>query len=414
MNKPELLAPAGDLEKLKTAVIYGADAVYLGGEEFGLRVAAAKFTPADMAEGVSFAHARGVRVYVTVNIYARNSDLGRLPYYLQSLAELGVDAIIVADPGVLDLARSAVPHLPVHLSTQANTTNWRSAAFWQNHGVKRIVLARELSLAEIRTIRSKVGVELEVFVHGAMCMAYSGRCLLSNYMTGRDANQGDCAQACRWRYALMEEKRPGQYFPVRTDDRGTYILSSQDLCLLDHLSRLAGAGVNSFKIEGRVKSVHYVATVTSVYRSAIDAMFADPVGYKTNPAWREEINKVSNRLYCEGFIHGIPPENTPPAASIYSRPYTFVGLVREYLPAQSGVLVEQRNRFAVGDVLEVLVPGDGLFTFRVDEIRDRQGQKIEAAPHPRQLIILPVSRPLPPYSMLRRADTTQPCKDVSM
>lgn len=404
LPKPELLAPAGDLEKLKTAVLYGADAVYLGGEEFGLRVAAAKFTPADLAEGISFAHARGVRVYVTVNIYARNSDLDRLPHYLHNLAELGVDAIIVADPGVLDLARSEVPHLPMHLSTQANTTNWRSAAFWQNHGVKRIVLARELSLAEIRTIRAKVGVELEVFVHGAMCMAYSGRCLLSNYMTGRDANRGDCAQACRWRYALMEEKRPGQYFPVRTDDQGTYILSSRDLCLLDHLPRLAGAGVNSFKIEGRVKSAHYVATVTSVYRSAIDAMFADPANYIINPTWQEEIGKVSNRLYCEGFIHGTPPEDAPPAESIYSRPYTFVGLVREYLPEQFKVLVEQRNRFVVGDLLEVLTPKGELFTIRVDAICDQQGQNLEAAPHHRQLVFIPAPRPLPPYSMLRRAD----------
>lgn len=403
MAKPELLAPAGDLEKLKIAVLYGADAVYLGGEEFGLRVAAAKFTPEMMREGVSFAHARGVKVYVTVNIFAHNHDLDRLAGYLQSLAGLGVDAIIVADPGVVDLALNEVPELPVHLSTQANTTNWRSAAFWQSRGVKRVVLARELSLQEIRAIRARVSVELEVFVHGAMCISYSGRCLLSNYMTGRDANRGDCAQACRWKYALMEEKRPGQYFPIGSDERGTYILSSQDLCLLDYLPGLAEAGVGSFKIEGRVKSLHYVATVTAVYRAAIDAMFNGAGGSRTDPAWREEIGKVSNRHYCDGFINGLPTGGDPPDLGIYSRPYTFVGLVRDYYPGEAKILVEQRNNFAVGDNIEVLTPAGELFNFRVEEIVNQEGCSVAAAPHPQQLVRLPVQRPVPIYSMLRRA-----------
>jgi putative protease len=444
--KPELLAPAGDLEKLKIAVLYGADAVYLGGEDFGLRAAAAKFTPEIMREGLSFAHGRGVKVYVTVNIFAHNHDLDRMADYLKDLAAMGVDGVIVADPGVVDLALSEAPGLPVHLSTQANTTNWRSAAFWQSRGVKRVVLARELSLQEIRDIRARVNVELEVFVHGAMCIAYSGRCLLSSYMTGRDANRGDCAQACRWKYALVEEKRPGQYFPIGSDERGTYILSSRDLCLLDYLPGLVEAGVSSFKIEGRVKSLHYVATITSVYRAAIDALYNGAAEYRIDPAWREEIGKVSNRHYCDGFItelnrpktpasvgggfqravkssmdsaniqrglnpplnevsfnKGHPTGGEPSDLGIYSRSYTFVGLVREYLPEEAKILVEQRNHFAVGDHLEALTPEGKLFNFRVGEIVDQEGRSVNAAPHPQQLVSLPVQRPLPMYSMLRRA-----------
>jgi putative protease len=275
----ELLAPAGDLEKLKIAILYGADAVYLGGRHFGLRAGAGNFAPDELTAGVDFAHTNGAKVYVTVNIFAHNRDLELLPGYLASLVDAGVDGVIVSDPGVLDLVRTGFPQLPVHLSTQANTTNWAAARFWSRQGVSRIILARELSLAEIKEISSKVEADLEIFVHGAMCMAYSGRCLLSNYLTGRDANRGDCAQSCRWQYTLMEEKRPGECFPVEEDERGTYILSSRDLCLIEHIPELMEAGIKSFKIEGRMKSANYVASVVKAYRAALDAYQHDPHNY---------------------------------------------------------------------------------------------------------------------------------------
>ncbi|MHB8918951.1 MAG: peptidase U32 family protein, partial [Desulfocucumaceae bacterium] len=287
MKKPELLAPAGSMEKLRVAIAYGADAVYLGGPEYGLRMGAENFTPDQLPAAVDYAHRHGVRVYVTVNIFAHSRDFRGLREYLALLSGTGADGVIVADPGILSLVRSEFPGLPVHLSTQANTTNAASAAFWEGRGVSRIVLARELSLEEIKEIRAGVQAQLEVFVHGAMCISYSGRCLLSLYMTGRDANQGDCSQGCRWRYTLLEEKRPGQYFPVLEDGRGTYILSSRDLCLLSRLPDLAAAGVDSFKIEGRVKSVHYVATVVKVYRQAIDRLVQDPAGFRVDPRWLE-------------------------------------------------------------------------------------------------------------------------------
>lgn len=405
MRIPELLAPAGDLEKLQAAVVYGADAVYLGGKQFGLRAGAGNFTPEDMARGVAFAHRRGVKVYVTVNVFARNRDLELLPGYLRELRDLGVDAVIVSDPGVLDLAVRLVPELPVHLSTQASTTNWAAAAFWAAHGAKRIVLARELSGEEIREIRRRVAVPLEVFVHGALCISYSGRCLLSNYLTGRDANRGDCAQACRWRYALVEEKRPGEYLPISEDERGSYILSSRDLCLLEYIPELVEAGVDSLKIEGRMKSLHYVATVVNVYRQALDAYRRDPRHFCVAPAWREELGKVSNRDYTTGFFTG----NAVPGAhgavtGIYRRPYTFVGVVREYDRHAGLALVEQRNRFAVGEELEALVPGGEVLSFRVRAIYDADGTPRRAAPHPRQAVYLSAGSVLPPFSILRRRE----------
>lgn len=404
MVKPEILAPAGSPEKLKYAVAYGADAVYLGGENFGLRAAAATFDLPSMARAVDYAHSHGVRVYVTLNIFAHNRDIEALPRYIKELAGLGVDAVIVSDPGVLSLVRELAPELKIHISTQANTTNWRSAKLWETLGARRIVLARELSLDEIKTIHNHTGVELEVFVHGAMCVSYSGRCLLSNYMTGRGANQGDCAQSCRWKYRLVEEKRPGEYFPITEDDRGTYILSSRDLCLLEYLPGLVDAGVTSFKIEGRVKSIHYVATITRVYRQALDAYRADPENYHVSPRWLEEISKVSNREYTTGFITGVRPGETPPVYSIYQRPYTFVGVVLGYDEQRRMLLVEQRNRFARGETLEMLTPGTQTLVLKVTEILDLEGNTLQAAPHPRQTVYLPWPHPVPRWSLLRRAE----------
>jgi len=404
LRKPEIVAPAGSPEKLEYAVAYGADAVYLGGTEFGLRTAAASFDRETMSRAVAFAHRRGVKVYVTVNIFARNRDIEELPGFIAFLRHIGVDAVIVSDPGVLALVRETAPELRIHISTQANTTNWRSAQTWKTLGAGRIVVARELSLAEIATISRRAATELEVFVHGAMCISYSGRCLLSNYMTGRDANRGDCAQSCRWKYRLVEEKRPGEFFPIYEDDQGTYIMSSRDLCLLEHLPGLARAGVTAFKIEGRVKSIHYVATVTGVYRRAVDAYIADPDRYRVQPSWLEEIGKVSNRDYTTGFITSTPGGTPPPVDSIYRRNYTFVGAVLGYDQERKLLQVEQRNRFAVGQTLEICSPGLETYQLQVTNILDEQGHPLEAAPHPRQTVYLPWPQPLPPYSLLRRAE----------
>ncbi|WP_027365587.1 peptidase U32 family protein [Desulfotruncus alcoholivorax] len=401
--KPEILAPAGSPEKLKYAIAYGADAVYLGGTDFGLRVAAAAFDRESMFSAVKYAHARGVKVYVTLNIFAHNKDIEALPSYIQELVNAGVDAVIVSDPGVFSLVREFAPQLKIHVSTQANITNWRSARVWESMGADRIVLARELSCGEIKTIRDKTGVELEAFVHGAMCISYSGRCLLSNYMTGRDANRGDCAQACRWKYRLVEEKRPGEYFPFSEDDRGSYILSSKDLCLLEYLPDLLAAGVTSFKIEGRVKSVHYVATITRVYRQALDECLKDPDNYKVRPEWLQEISKVSNRDYTTGFFTGTRAGNPPPLDSIYRRNYTFVGVVRGYDPERGLLRIEQRNRFVTGEELEILTTGE-VYSCQVKKILDEDGNIIDCAPHPRQTIYLPWPEPLPEFSLLRRPE----------
>ncbi|MCL2337039.1 MAG: U32 family peptidase [Firmicutes bacterium] len=405
MSKPEIVAPAGSPEKLEYAVAYGADAVYLGGASFGLRTAAASFDREAMSQAVDFAHRNGVKVYVTVNIFARNRDLEVLPGYLEFLSRLGVDAVIVSDPGVLALVRETAPGLIVHISTQANTTNWRSAQTWGQLGASRIVAARELSLEEIAAISKRSGMELEVFVHGAMCMAYSGRCLLSNYMTGRDANRGDCAQACRWKYHLVEEKRPGEFFPVYEDGQGAYIMSSRDLCLLEYLPDLVEAGVTAFKIEGRVKSIHYAATITGVYRLALDSYLADPAGYKVRPEWLEEIGKVSNRDYTTAFISGDLAAATPTLEAIYRHDYTFVGAVLGYERDRKLLRVEQRNRFAVGQTLEIIAPGLKQYRLPVQTILDEKGQALETAPHPRQLVYLPWPEPLPAYSLLRRAES---------
>lgn len=403
MKPPELLAPAGDLEKLKIAVLYGADAVYLAGRHFGLRARAGNFSVEDMAVGVRFAHAKGVKVYVTINIFAHNRDVQDLPAYLDIIREVGADGVIVSDSGVVELCRRLHPALPVHLSTQANTTNWAAALFWERQGISRIILARELSLEEISEIRERVGLELELFVHGAMCVSYSGRCLLSNYLTGRDANRGDCAQPCRWKYSLMEEKRPGLYLPFEEDERGSYILSAKDLCLLQDIPKLAAAGVNSFKIEGRMKSIHYVAGVVKAYREAIDTYFADEFAVWEPEPHLDEISKVSHRAYSSGFLSGKPDAaDQHYSDKIYRRRYSFIGLVRGYDPRSGLALVEQRNNFAVGDEVEILTPKGKPLKQTIESIYDEDGCLLEVAPHPQQMVRIPVQRKLEEYSILRK------------
>lgn len=405
MKRPELLAPSGNMEKLMAAVAYGADAVYLGGPRYGLRAGADNFTLEELPLAVSYAHRHGVKAYVTVNIFAHNRDFEGLRQYLGTLLDMGTDGVIVSDPGIVHLVRKCFPDLPVHLSTQANTTNAVAAGFWEQLGVSRIVLARELSLDEIREISERVKVELELFIHGAMCISYSGRCLLSKYMTGRDANLGDCAQSCRWRYALVEEKRPGEYFPVFEDERGTYILSSRDLCLLSRLPDLAAAGVDSFKIEGRVKSVHYVATVVKVYREAIDRLLEDPDSFTVQTHWWDELGKVSNRDYTTGFLSGDATlAGHGDVDGIYRRNCTFVGLVKGYHPERKMVEVEQRNRFFRGETLELLCPRGPNRKLRVGTMMDEEGRPIEQAPHPCQTVYIPVDQPVEQFSLLRRLE----------
>lgn len=400
---PELLAPAGSLEKLKVAVTYGADAVYLGGRHFSLRAGAGNFDEKEMAEGIRFAHQKGTRVYVTVNIFARNRDLVTLPEYIHRIYSAGVDGIIVSDPGIVALVRQMHPELAVHLSTQANTTNWAAALFWKKLGVSRIVLARELSLDEIREIKERVELDLEVFVHGAMCIAYSGRCLLSSYLAGRDANLGDCAQSCRWRYRLVEEKRPGEYLALEEDDRGSYILGSRDLCLIEHIPELVRAGINSFKIEGRMKSAHYVATVVKTYREALNAYQEDPDNYRPDPAWLDEIRKVSHREYTRGFLFSNPgPSGQHYAGEIYKRSHSFAAIIRGYDCASGMTLVEQRNHFALGDEVEILVPAGKNFKQKIEFLYDQSGCPVKSAPHPQQMLLLPLVKPAPPYSMIRK------------
>ena len=403
MQKPELLAPAGDLEKLKMAVLYGADAVYLAGKSFGMRAFAGNFTEDQMREGIAFAHQHGVKVYVTVNIFAYNEDLAELPSYLRQLEALHVDALIVADPGVLALAKETVPNMPCHLSTQANTTNWRSARCWEEAGVDRVILARELTLAQIKEISRRTSLELEVFVHGAMCWAYSGRCYLSQHLAGRHANRGECAQACRWRYHLVEERQPGEYMPIEEDERGIYILNARDLCLLDHLGELAQAGVHSFKIEGRMKSVHYVATVTRVYRQAIDAYQADPENYTVDPAWHEELHKISHRPYTTGFFDGNPGaagQVFDSSAQVAS--HEFVGVVRAYDEAAGRAVVEMRNRFAAGETLEVVGPHTPSRRFTVSDLKNSANEPIAEAILVQEHVSFAIPFSVEEYSLLRR------------
>lgn len=405
MNKPELLAPAGDLEKLKMAIIYGADAVYLGGEAFGLRASSKNFSIDEIKEGLKFAHERNRKVYVTLNIIPHNEDLNGLPEYVKTLDEIGIDAVIVSDPGVLLVVKEIAPNMEIHLSTQANTTNYLSARFWHNMGVKRVVLARELSIDEIKEIiqNSPAELEIETFVHGAMCISYSGRCLLSNYMAHRDANRGECAQSCRWKYNLVEEKRPGEYYPVFEDEHGTYIFNSKDLCMIEHIPELVNAGIKSFKIEGRMKSPYYVATVVRSYRMAIDAYFADPTNYKFDKKWLDELKKASHRDHTTGFYFGKPTGNEQLyTSSSYIRTYDFLGVVLDYDKNTGIAKVEQRNRIFIGDKVEVFGPNKEHFEQVIEKMWDKDNNVIDVAPHAQQIIKIKMDKPVETWDIIRK------------
>lgn len=401
LQKPELLAPAGNMEKLRMALLYGADAVYLGGKMFGLRAFASNFSTDEMKEAVAFAHSLHKKVYVTVNIFAHNEDISALPEYLRSLQETGADALLISDLGVWSVARETVPAMPLHVSTQANTTNWAAVKAWETLGASRVVLARELSFAEMKEIRSKTEVELEAFVHGAMCISYSGRCWLSSYLTGRDGNRGACAQVCRWEFSLTEANRPGQRFDVAGDERGTYIMNSKDLCLLPYLPRLMEAGICSFKIEGRMKSAHYAASVASVYRRAIDACWADPEHYTVQPEWLEELGKVSHRPYTAGFALGKPDAAAQQyETSAYLQTHEFTGLVRNWHNGR--LTVEQRNNMKAGEALEVFCPDGSLQTLTLQEMRNADGEEITVAPHAQMLFTCKAETEIPDNAILRR------------
>jgi U32 family peptidase len=403
LKSMELLAPAGNLEKLEVALAYGADAVYFSGKKFGLRAFADNFGDEELRAGVDMAHRAGKKAFITVNIFPHNCDLEGLPDHLRLIRDCGADAAIISDLGVWRLAREVTPGLPLHISTQANNTNWASVLTWQDLGAGRVVLARELSLEDIRTIRSKTSLELEVFAHGAMCVSYSGRCLLSNYFTSRDANRGECAQPCRWKYHLMEETRPGEYYPVAEDEQGSYFFNSKDLCLLPFIPSLAESGVDSIKIEGRMKSNHYVATVVKVYREALDACAASPAEYAVRPAWVEELAKVSHRPYCSGFT--FPDESACEqiyGSSTYRQSHEFIGMVKEYDPASGLAVVEQRNNMRLGDEIEILQPGGENFRQTITSMTDAAGNSITVAPHAQQIIAMPLAKAAAPLAMLRR------------
>lgn len=405
MKKIELLAPAGDLEKLKIAVLYGADAVYFGGEMFSLRAGAGNMSFEEMKEGIEFAHDRGVKCFLAINIFAHNEDIKPLEDYLHRIKELDIDAFIVSDPGIVALIQEIIPDAEIHLSTQANMTNYRTANFWYNMGVKRIVLARELTFNEIRELKknSPDDLEYEAFVHGAMCISYSGRCLLSNFMIERDANRGMCAHPCRWKYALVEEQRPGQYYPIEEDNRGTYILNSRDLCMIEYIPELIESGISSIKIEGRMKSVFYVATIVSAYRKAIDAYYSDPENYRFNPEWMTELKKVSHREFTTGFYFDKPTNKDQNyQTSAYTRDYTFTGMVRSYDETTGYAIVEQRNKMVIGDEIEVFGPGADYFTQELKEMYNEEGEPIDSAPHPQQILKIKMEQPVKENFMLRK------------
>ncbi|MBU5254916.1 peptidase U32 family protein [Tissierella praeacuta] len=405
MDKIELLAPAGDLEKLKMAIRYGADAVYLGGDSFGLRKASKNFSIEEIEEGIKFAHERGKKVYITLNIVPHDEDMEGLEEYITKLYEANTDAVIVSDPGMFSVIKRTVPNLPIHLSTQASVTNYETMMFWYNLGVRRIVLARELSFKEIENMYKKLpkDLEIETFVHGAMCMSYSGRCLISNYMTGRDANRGDCAHPCRYKYNLVEEKRPGEYFPVFEDEEGTFIMNSKDLCMIEYIPELINAGIKSFKIEGRVKSSYYVATVIRAYRMAIDEYYNDPDNYRFNEKWLKEIKKASHRDFTTGFYFGKPTNEAQVyTTSSYVRGYDFVGLILDYDEETKIATVEQRNRIFTGEKIEIFGPNKDFITQIIQKMWDEEGNEIDVAPHPQQIIKILMEKPVSSMDMIRK------------
>lgn len=407
-EKIELLAPAGNLEKLKTAIDFGADAVYLGGSKLNLRAFADNFSNNELIDAISYAHKRNRKVYVTLNVFPHNDDLVGIEDYLKELYSMGVDALIVSDPGIIMTAREVVPNLELHLSTQANNVNYKSAIFWYKQGVKRIVLARELNIKEIEDISNTIpeGCELEAFVHGSMCMAYSGRCMLSNYMTGRDSNRGACAQPCRYKYSLMEEKRPGEYFPVYEDDKGTYILNSKDLCMIEYIPQLVNAGIKSFKIEGRMKSSFYVASIVKSYREAIDEYYKNPAEYKFQQKWLDGLLKASHREYYTGFYFNEPNKQIYETSS-YIRDFDIVGIIKDYDENTKNAVIEQRNKVYEGDIVEVLRPLGDPFSVKITDMQDLEGNKIESAPVAQMLFRVKVDNSLEKNDMLVRDKKTK-------
>lgn len=403
---PELLIPASSLEVLKTAVIFGADAVYIGGEAFGLRAKAKNFSMEDMQEGIAFAHAHDVKVYVTANILAHNDDLPGVREYFKELKEMAPDALIIADPAVFELAKEICPDIERHISTQANNTNYGTYQFWWKQGAKRVVSARELSLQEIKEIRANIPEEMEIesFIHGAMCMSYSGRCLLSNYFTGRDANQGACTHPCRWKYSVVEETRPGEYMPVYENERGTYIFNSKDLCMIEHIPELMDAGIDSLKIEGRMKTALYVATVARTYRKAIDDYKKDIKLYRQNMPWyKEQISNCTYRQFTTGFYFGKPDEETQIYDSnTYVKEYTYLGIIG----AEKGGMyrIEQRNKFSVGEKIEIMKPDGRNIDVTVRRIVDEEGKEQESAPHPKQVLYVDLGCQADQFDILRRAE----------
>ena len=405
MKKVELLAPAGNMEKMKMAILYGANAVYLAGKGFGLRAYGGNFTNEELQEAVIFAHDRNRKVYVTVNIIPRNEDLNGLGEYLQFLESIHVDAALISDLGVFQLAREVAPQLPIHISTQASSANWRTVKAWKDMGAERVVMAREVSVRELSDIHKHVDVELEVFAHGAMCISWSGRCLLSNFFTKgrRQSNKGECIQACRFKYSVVEESRPGQYWPVEEDEHGTYIFNSKDLCMIDHVKELIEAGASSLKLEGRMKSVYYVAAVVAAYRKAIDTYYENPADYQVHREWRAELEKVSHRPYTTAFAF----QKTDYTAQEYdeSQPtqsYDFVGLILGYNSDKKEAIVQQRNHFRVGEVVECLSPKGDVFTITIGKLHNKEGLEIEKAPHPLEELIMHSEVDLIPYTILRR------------
>ena len=407
MRVPELLIPASSLEVLKTAVIFGADAVYIGGEAFGLRAKAKNFSMEDMKEGIQFAHEHNVRVYVTANILAHNGDLPGVEEYFKELKEIGPDALIISDPGVFMIAKRVCPEIEIHISTQANNTNYGTYRFWHELGAKRVVSARELSMKEIKEIRSNIpdDLEIETFVHGAMCISYSGRCLLSNYFTGRDANQGACTHPCRWKYAVMEESRPGEYLPVYENERGTYIFNSKDLCMIGHIPDLIDAGIDSFKIEGRMKTALYVATVARTYRKAIDDYLKDPVLYEKNMPWYlDQISNCTYRQFTTGFFYGKPDSEAQIYDSnTYVKEYIYLGIVGGS-NAEGLYRIEQRNKFSVGETIEIMKPNGDNIKAKVLRIVNEEGGEQESAPHPKQVLYIDLGVPMEQYDILRRKE----------
>lgn len=407
MRKTELLIPAGSLDVLKTAVIYGADAVYLGGEAFGLRAKAKNFTNEEIKEGIAFAHEHGVKVYITANILAHNDDLAGVEAYFEELKEICPDALIISDPGVFMTARRILPDMELHISTQANNTNYGTYRFWYDLGAKRVVSARELSLKEIKEIRDHIpeDMEIESFIHGAMCISYSGRCLLSNYFTGRDANQGACTHPCRWKYSVVEETRPGEYMPVYENERGTFIFNSKDLCMIEHVPEMIEAGIDSFKIEGRMKTALYVATVARTYRKAIDDYLESPEKYRANLEWyKEEIGKCTYREFTTGFYFGKPTSETQIYDNnTYVKNYAYLGTV-EAVDGRGFVRIEQKNKFSVGETIEIMKPDGRNIMTGVRGIYTEDGERRESAPHPKEVLYVDLDEKADVYDLLRKKE----------